>query len=368
MSTASGAAGDVGLGQHQNARSGALQSDVQPPVSAVGGPKLSAVVVHHNDTEHLLACVQALQRDGRIDEIVVVDNASDPDATAAVANCQGVQVVLSPVNLGFGGGANLGVAHTTGDFIVFLNPDTVPDPGCMAALAEHLTKHGGVVGPLVRTGPDGSPEYGYTIDRMLLPRALDHAGGPLYVSGCCLATTRCCFDTVGGFDNRYFLFKEDTEFCWQALRRGFSVAVLPGAGLAHVGGTAAAGGYRRAGRVETSSSRILLRERNSWAVLVSCAPGRRIPQLLALSMVRAAAFTGILILHGRPGDAVRVWLGLVWNVVHLRATLHRRWRAGVTPRGEREAWVRVERRFFLWDLARRGERLRFVDTEKAEVP
>ena len=346
---------------------GASRPDVEPvstrPAADTSRPRLSAVVVHYNDPEHLVTCVDALWRDPGIDDIVVVDNASDAEAAAAAAACRDVQLVVSPTNLGFGGGANLGATHSTGDLLVFMNPDAVPDPGCMTALAEHLSEHGGVVGPLVRTGPDCTPEYGCTVDRMLLLRAMDQQGEPLYVSGCCLATTRSCFDAVGGFDARYFLFQEDVEFCWQALRRGFAVAVLPAATLVHAGGVAAAGGYRRDGRIETTSSRILLRERNGWAVILACAPGRHILQLLALSILRTVAFTGVLVFYGRPWDAARLWGGLAWNVVHLRATLERRHYPGVTSRGERTAWGRVERQFFLWDLARKGERLRFVDTE-----
>lgn len=331
--------------------------------------RLSAVVVHYNDPEHLVLCLDALRRDPGIDEIVVVDNASDAQAAAAVsAACSDVQLVLSPVNLGFGGGANLGAAHSAGDLLVFLNPDAVPDPGCMSALATHLSEHGGVLGPLIRTGPDATPEYGYTVDRMLLPRGMDQPGEPLYITGCCLATTRSCFDAVGGFDARYFLFQEDVELCWQALRRGFAVAALPEATLVHVGGAAAAGGYRRAGRIETTSSRILLRERNGWAVILACAPGRRIPQLLALSLLRTVAFAGLLASHGRLRDAARLWRGLVWNVIHIQATLERRRYPGVTGRSEDAAWGRVARQFFLWDLARRGERLHFVHKTPVEMP
>lgn len=351
---------------------GVCHTDVDPTearrTADAGVPRLSAVVVHYNDPEHLVTCVDALRRDPGIDDIVVIDNASDAEGAVAAADaCRDVQVVLSPVNLGFGGGANLGADHSTGDLLVFLNPDVVPDPGCMTALAKHLSEQGGVVGPLVRSGPNAKPDCGLTVDRMLLPRGVDQPGEPLYVSGCCLATTRSCFDAVGGFDRRYFLFQEDVEFCWQALRRGFAVVVLPVATLLHAGGVAAAGGYRRGGRIETTSSRILLRERNGWAVILACAPGRRILSLLALSILRTVAFTGILVFYGRPRDAARLWGGLVWNAVHLRATLERRHYPGVTYRGERTAWVRVERKFFLWDLARRGERLRFVDTETAEA-
>lgn len=326
-------------------------------------PKLSAVLVHYNDPEHLRTCVDALRDDPAIADIIVVDNASDPEALALVtATCGDLQVVVSPVNHGFGSGANQGIAHATEELVVFLNPDTVPEPGCMTALAEHLLEHGGVVGPVVRTGTTGPTEYGCVVDRFLLPRGMDRPGKPLYVQGCCLATTKACFAAVGGFDDRYFLFQEDVEFCWQALRRDFSVTVLDTAGLTHAGGAVAVGGYRRNGLVETSSRRILLRERNSWAVVIACAPASRMAQLLAWSFVRTLAFAGILLVYNRPKDMLRLWSGLVWNVTHLRSTLERRRHAGVTRRGEKMAWNRVDRRFFLWDLVRRGERLRFVDT------
>ncbi len=357
---------------HVETPPGTSQPNVHPmptnPRAEHQRAKVSAVIVHYNDPENLAVCLDALWCDPGVAEIVVVDNASDtPTIETTIKTRSNVEMVSSPVNLGFGGGSNLGAARVTGDLLVFLNPDTVPDPGCMSALADHLSKHGGVAGPLVRTGSDGMPEYGCTIDRMLLPRAMDKPGKPLYIMGCCIAVTRTCFDAVGGFDSRYFLFQEDVEFCWQALRRGFDVDVVPSASLVHAGGTAAPGGYRRAGRIETSPSRILLRERNSWAVIGACAPARYIFQLVAWSVLRTVAFTGILVFHSRLGDALRLWRGLAWNVANLGSTLERRHNPGTTDEGEEMAWHRVERRFFLWDLARRRERLRFVQTETPEV-
>lgn len=331
-------------------------------------PRMSVVVVHYNDPDHLAACLAALRRDPGVGEIVVVDNASRPEVVAGLRSaCLGVDLILSPSNLGFGGGANLGAERSSGEFLVFMNPDTVPAQGCMAALAEHLVNRGGVAGPVVRTGSGGDEEFGCTVDRMLLPRCMDHRGEPLYICGCCLAATRSCFEAVGGFDGRYFLFVEDVEFCWQALRRGYAVEVVPEAGLLHVGGAVADGGYHRGGRIETTSGRVLLRERNSWAALLACAPARHVGELVPLALVRTLAFTLLLGGRGAVRDVGRLWSGLVWNLAHLRGTLERRWRPGVTGRGEQIAWDRVSPQFFLWDLIRKRERLRFVDEASLEA-
>lgn len=326
------------------------------------------IVVHYNDPDHLATCLGALRRDPGVGEIVVVDNASSPEVVAGLGTtCLGADLILSPANLGFGGGANLGAERSSGEFLVFLNPDTVPGQGCMAALAEHLADRGGVAGPVLRTGPGGAEEFGCTVDRMLLPRCMAHRGAPLYICGCCLATTRSCFEAVGGFDGRYFLFVEDVEFCWQALRRGYAVEAVPGAGLFHVGGAVADGGYHRGGRIETTSGRILLRERNSWAALFACAPARHVCELVPLSLVRTLVFAVLLGRRGALRDVGRLWLGLLWNLAHVRGTLERRWRPGVTGRGEQIAWARVSPEFFLWDLIRNRERLRFVDDAAVEA-
>lgn len=329
-------------------------------------PTLSAVIVQYGEARHLTTCLSALEQDPGIAEIIVVDNMRDGCAQDTVDRLRSRARVIRPsTNLGFGGGANLGASFIAGDKLVFLNPDTIPEPGCMTALARHLSEWGGVAGPLVRTGPDGEIELGCTVDRMLLPRALHTVVEPLFVQGCCLATTRTCFDALAGFDDRYFLFQEDVEFCWQALRRGFNVDVVADATIIHAGGTSAIGGYRRSGRIETSSSRILLRERNGWALLLACVPLRQIPMAIALSALRTTAFAALLITNGRLIDSLRLVAGMWWNLYHLRGTLRRRSRAGVTAEGESRAWARVAKKYFMWQLVKRGERVRFVDTRSS---
>ena len=330
---------------------------------------LTAIIINSNGGPYLQACVASVLSDPCVREVIVVDNASSDGSARAVRQVAGrTKVILSSENLGFGGGANWGAAYALTDLLVFLNPDVLPEGGCMEALARHLLIYGGVAGPTVRQMANDALEYGATIDRMLLPRGLDRPRKPLYVQGCCLATTRSCFQAVGGFDARYFLFAEDMEYCWQALRRGFSVQVVTEASVCHIGGTSATGGYSRAGRIETSSTRVLLRERNSWTALLACAPLRHLPSLLLLSAARTLAFTAVLLGHHRMADCLHLWGGLGWNLRNLPTTLARRRRPGVNRMASIASWHRVDRNFFLWDSFRRGHRLRFVDSPQGVPP
>lgn len=331
-------------------------------------PEVSIIIVNYNGGSELLDCVEALGPDSPSTEVLVVDNASvDGSADACTQRFPHVRIVYSKENLGFAGGANLGAARATSSTFVFLNPDTVPGPNCVRLLYEELSARNGVAGPVV-LGGHNLKEQGFTLDRMALPGALTKQSPPLYVSGCCLGTTRDCFEAVGGFDNRYFLFYEEAEYCWQALRRGYAVSVVPTATLTHIGGTAASGGYRRDNRIETTSVRILLGNRNSLTMLLACAPLARLPLLLIAWLVRSGLFSALLVVNRRPQDAARLITAIWWNVKQLPTTRRRRNRPGVTTMDERAAWARVSRRFFLLDLIRAGERVRFVDLPQDPNP
>src|ERR1035438_3282147 len=124
---------------------------------------ISVIIVNYNAGAELLNCVEALGDDVPIAEILVVDNASvDGSALTCTQRYPHVRVVRSEENLGFAGGANLGAAHATAEILIFLNPDTIPGPGCIDELYQELSARDGVAGPLVSVGTNLA-EYGLTI-------------------------------------------------------------------------------------------------------------------------------------------------------------------------------------------------------------
>src|SRR5690606_19228021 len=116
---------------------------------------VSAVVVSYNVRPLLLRCIAALRADG-VERIVVVDNASSDGSAPAAALEPGVEVVASPVNLGFGTGTNRGVARTSEPYVLVVNPDVVVGPGSTRLLVELLEAEPDVAlaAPRIET-PDG---------------------------------------------------------------------------------------------------------------------------------------------------------------------------------------------------------------------
>jgi GT2 family glycosyltransferase len=117
---------------------------------------VSVVVVNYNGGQAVLDCLQSVQeRAEREVEVIVVDNASDDGSPDAIkARFPWVQLIQAGANLGFGAGNNLGVRRARGDYVVFLNPDTLVNEGWLGALMRELKTGGSPNQSGQAAGPD----------------------------------------------------------------------------------------------------------------------------------------------------------------------------------------------------------------------
>lgn len=227
------------------------------------GARVSAVVVNYNAREHLLRCLASLRGEG-IDDVVVADNASVDGSEAAVRSADpAVTYVQTGANLGYGGGCNRGAARTDAatPYLLCLNPDAHLEPGALAALVGVLDARpevgivgpqildpAGTVYPSVRTFPNLADSIGHAFLGLVWSgnpftrryRMLDHdhggAGDVEWVSGSCFLVRRACWDAIGGFDEGYFMYAEDSDLCWRAREAGWVTAFEPAAVAVHVQG------------------------------------------------------------------------------------------------------------------------------------
>jgi N-acetylglucosaminyl-diphospho-decaprenol L-rhamnosyltransferase len=220
--------------------------------------RVAGVVVNYRSREHTLACVAALRAQG-IDEIVVVDNASDGGMGAALRRADPAALFLPlGTNLGYGAANNRGVACTSAPFVVVSNPDALPGAGVVATLADALASDPslGVVGPRI-VNSDGtrypsarafpslldSLGHGFVglftqanpFSRRYLQADVDPAEARTvdWVSGAWFMARRTAWDAVGGFDEAFFMFMEDVDLCWRMGRAGWAVGYRPEATVTH---------------------------------------------------------------------------------------------------------------------------------------
>ncbi len=236
---------------------------------------LCAVVVNHDAGSLLAECVTSLRREG-VDEVVVVDNGSTDCSLELLASLDNPpDVIRCSMNIGFGSGANRGIAATSASLVMVCNPDIVLHPGAAEALVAALAAdpHLGIAGPQVLDGeghrypsarsfPSLTDAAGHALLGLLLPGNrftsryhLEHGGsqvldapeqGPSrsvqvdWVSGSCFVARRALLDELGGFDESYFMYAEDVDLCWRAWRAGWAVAYVPVAVVTHEQGVSTA--------------------------------------------------------------------------------------------------------------------------------
>jgi len=215
--------------------------------------KVSAVVVSHGHARDLARSLPALVT--QVDEIVVVANL--PGSVEDVPD--GVRVLENPRPLPLAANVNLGVAATSGEYVLNVNPDAVAEPDAVSALVAFADAHStcGIVGPLMRW-PDGSwqpsrrrfPTVRGTIVRRTPLRRLrppyetqrehysldDRPTGPAnadWMLGAFLLMRRAMLDEIGGWDPGYRHYCEDIDLCYRAAQAGWERWFVPEAIVTH---------------------------------------------------------------------------------------------------------------------------------------
>ncbi|HEV2590283.1 MAG TPA: glycosyltransferase family 2 protein [Gaiellaceae bacterium] len=222
--------------------------------------RLDVVVVAYRSAEHLRACVAPLCGDERI-RVFVVDNLCPESSPATVKDLR-LTVVETGRNAGFGAGCNAGARCGSAPAILFLNPDAQLAPEQALSLAESLARDPalGAVGPRI-VGADGSVHssarrtprlrsaFGEAmLVHRLVPRAQwatelirdpGHGAEVEWLSGAALCVRRTAFEQIGGFDERFFLYSEDTDICVRLRGAGYRVRFDAAVTAVHAGGQSA---------------------------------------------------------------------------------------------------------------------------------
>ena len=240
-------------------------SDARSPRPKLAAVNLSVIVVTHGAREMTLDCLQSLAREARKigSEVIIVDNASVNGFAAEIAALYPDFRILPQVaNLGFAAGANLGADAALGEYLLFLNPDTILIGDVLVEMLGFVERHrragiwgihtlfaDGTINPtccrrrptlwrLFCTGlgldtrfPSSNLFSG--LGYAELPRAVELQVD--VVCGVCLLVERALWDRLGGFSPAFFMYGEDDDLCQRVRYLGFSAALMPDLAIVHHG-------------------------------------------------------------------------------------------------------------------------------------
>lgn len=210
-------------------------------------PRWALITVTYNSSEDLRTYWRR-ERPADV-EWIVVDNASRDD-TVAVAESLGARVIRLDNNLGFGAANNVGMRESTSLYVAFVNPDVTIDFATLDTLEQLVEDLGGIVGPQL-TNPDGSlqpngrglPTLPSKI-RNRLPARWGNAeyqntavAGEIlpvdWLIGAALVARRDTFEAIRGWDERFFVYYEDSDIGLRAWANGFPVTLVGDARWVH---------------------------------------------------------------------------------------------------------------------------------------
>lgn len=219
-------------------------------------PDLSIIIINWNTRDLLANCLDSIAQTGDdlAVEIIIVDNASDDGSQAMVRQrYPHVRLIANRENTGFARANNQGLTVSRGRYSLLLNSDTIILPGSLTALVDtaDIYTDAGIIGCKLLNS-DGSLQESWasfpTFWSEILGRnfragrLVDETRG-LYevdwVGGACLLARPAAIEAVGGLDESFFMYSEETDWCFRMRQQGWQVYYLAGAEIIHLGGGSA---------------------------------------------------------------------------------------------------------------------------------
>jgi GT2 family glycosyltransferase len=213
---------------------------------------LSIIVVNWNTKDLLAQCLQSVYGTvSNLDfEVIVVDNASTDGSSTMVHNhFPQTRLIGNTENKGFAQANNQAIRASHGRYVLLLNSDTIAQPGALEAMVRFADRHleAGIVGCKLLNA-DGSLQPSWAAFptlwselmrrnfRKRRPMANDQAYEVDWVGGACLLARRKAIDAVGLLDEDFFMYSEETDWCFRMAKSGWEVCYLADAEVTHLGG------------------------------------------------------------------------------------------------------------------------------------
>jgi len=217
---------------------------------------VSIVIPHWNNVDVLSECLESISNTNFENfETIVVDNASTDNSVASVrSNYPNVKLIENDKNYGYAGGCNIGAEAASGDFLIFLNNDTVQEKDWISNLIKTINSDDKIaaVQPKIlnyydRNVFDYAGGSGGHMDIYCFPFArgrifsfqendegqYNNKEKCFWSSGTCFMVRRELFQKSGGFDESFFAHMEEIDLCWRLYAMGFEVWVEPDSVVYH---------------------------------------------------------------------------------------------------------------------------------------
>lgn len=299
-------------------------------------PLVFVIVINYNGVKYLETCFSSLQQQTyRNYRIIMLDNAStDNSVEFTQKNFSKIFIIQEKNNYGFAKGNNLAIKfalNQKADYVFLVNNDTEVERDLLEKLVNAAEEDSiGIVGPTVFDLKDKGAvqELGMAVDKFGYPLAIKTLSKKntcvFFVSGCAMLIKSKLLCKIGLFDEKYFMFAEDLDFCWRARLSGYRIIVVEDSKIYHASGGSISGGVLKGSTYKTNINRIFLREKNTIRTLIknyeTSSMIKVIPFYMALLLFEAIFWSFIL----KPKITKNLLKAISWNIKYLPDTLRQR--------------------------------------------
>jgi len=203
---------------------------------------ISIIIVNYNTADLIKGCIDSVLKQKNIGfEIIVVDNNSKDNSLEVLKGFGNKIVVISNKdNLGFGKANNQAFTSSSGKYIFLLNPDAVlTTEDSLKKLVNYMAENNtiGIVGPkVVKDQKISLPQKCYPAEKYLKKPLEKLPGNIAWIIGASMLIRREVYEKLKGFDEAYFLYGEEADFCLRARRAGWMIGYAEDITVEHIGG------------------------------------------------------------------------------------------------------------------------------------
>lgn len=280
---------------------------------------ISVIIPCFNGKKYLVDCLKSLLASSFTGfEIIVVDDGST-DKSAQLVNLltrhkKIIKLIKNKKNLGPAKSRNMGAKIASGKYLLFLDVDTKTHSQCLTRIAEKLEKNPqiGAIQARLDTGghfltPFGFPYEIPTGKKEKLIFGARTAG---------MAIRKNLFEEIGGFDEDYFIYGEDTDLSWRVWLAGKKIYYLPQARVYHFG---------KSSLTSQTSARIFYEgTKNHLSNLLKNASWPFLLVVFPLYLVFGCLLSLRQLLRGKVSNFLKIHQGVLWNFVNLSKTIKKR--------------------------------------------
>lgn len=232
--------------------------------------KTSIIILNYKGLRETLECLDSIRKiRSKNFEVIVIDNNSQDGSKEALSKIEDITFIANKKNLGYSGGNNVGIKHALSsgaENVIILNNDTIVKVDFLKNFQKHIKKSD-ILSPKIYFFP-GYEFHKKRYKQSEVGKVIWYAGGKIdwqnvlgnhigvdevdfgqfdkskeidYATGACMFVNRKVFEKIGFFDERYFLYLEDMDFCVRAKKAGFRIFFEPESVIWHKNASSAGG-------------------------------------------------------------------------------------------------------------------------------